>query len=41
MRLFVAKSRFFEKGEPFRIATDYEHEQFYDRERSMNINKVA
>lgn len=41
MRLFVAKSRFFEKGEPFRIATDYEYEQFYDRERSMNINKVA
>lgn len=40
MRINVAKSRFFEKGEPFRIATDYENEQFYDRERSMNINKV-
>lgn len=40
MRLFVAKSRFFEKGEPFRIATDYQHECFYDRQRSMNINKV-
>lgn len=41
MRLFVAKSRFFEKSDPFKIATDYEHEQFYDRERSININKVA
>lgn len=41
MRLFVAKSRFFEKGEPFRIATDYEHELFYDRVRTMNINKVV
>lgn len=38
MRLFVAKSRFFAKGEPFRIATDYGHERFYDRQRTMNIN---
>lgn len=41
MRINVAKSRFFEKGEPFRIATDYENEQFYDRTRTMNINKVG
>ena len=41
MRLFVAKSRFFEKGEPFRIATDYDHEIFYDRVRTMNINKAG
>lgn len=37
MRLYVAKSRFFEKGEPFRIATDYDVEQFYDRQRTMNL----
>lgn len=41
MRIHVAKSRFFKKGEPFKIATDYEHETFYDRQRSMNINKAA
>lgn len=40
MRLHVAKSRFFKKGEPFKIATDYEHETFYDRLRTMNINKT-
>lgn len=40
MRINVAKSRFFERSEPFRIATDYEHEQFYDRERSLNLNKA-
>lgn len=41
MRINIAKSRFFEKGEPFRIATNYEHEVFYDRERTMNLNKIA
>lgn len=41
MRINVAKSRFFEKGEPFKIATNYENEQFYDRERSLNISKVS
>lgn len=40
MRLNIAKSRFFERGEPFRIATNYDNEAFYDRQRSMNINKV-
>lgn len=41
MRIHVAKSRFFKKGDPFKIATDYEHEQFYDRIRSININKLS
>lgn len=40
MRLHVAKSRFFKKGEPFKIATDYEHETFYERERTLRINKL-
>ena len=40
MRINVAKSRFFERGEVFKIATDYENEAFYDRTRTMNINKV-
>ena len=31
----------FEKGEPFKIATDYDNEQFYDQVRTMNINKVG
>lgn len=37
MRLYVAKSRFFKKADPFRICTDYEHERFFDRERTMNL----
>ena len=40
MRINIAKSRFFERGEVFKIATDYENECFYDRTRTMNINKV-
>lgn len=40
MRINVAKSRFFERGEVFKIATDYDNETFYDRTRTMNINKV-
>lgn len=40
LRINVAKSRFFEKGEAFKIATDYRHERFYDRERTLNINKT-
>jgi hypothetical protein len=39
MRLYVAKSRFFKKGDPFRICTDYEHECFYDRTRTLNLPK--
>lgn len=41
MRLNVAKSRFFKKGEPFKIATNYDNEIFYDRVRTLNINKVS
>ena len=41
MRLYVAKSRFFEKGDPIVIATDYNNETFYDRVRTMNLNKIA
>lgn len=37
MRLYVAKSRFFQKGSPFRICTDYEHEMFYDRQRTLSL----
>ena len=40
MRLYVAKSRFFKKGDPIKIATDYDNELFYDRARTMNLNKV-
>lgn len=40
MRLFVAKSRFFKKGQVIKIANDYEHEQFYDKLRTMNIQKT-
>lgn len=40
MRLYVAKSRFFKKGDPIKIATDYDNELFYDRTRTMNLNKV-
>lgn len=37
MRINVAKSRFFARGSVFKIATDYEHERFYDATRSMNL----
>lgn len=37
MRLYVAKSRFFKKAEPFRICTNFAEEQFYDRERTLNL----
>lgn len=39
MRLFVAKTRFFAKGDPIKIATDFEHEIFYDVQRTMNLNR--
>lgn len=35
MRINVAKSRFFKRGAPFTICTDYDHERFYDRERTF------
>lgn len=37
LRLYADKFRFCKKGEPFRIAIDYEHERFYDRERTLNL----
>ena len=37
MRIYVAKSRFFPKGQAFRICTDYAHECFYDRQRTLNL----
>ena len=39
MRLHVAKSRFFRKGGTYRIATDYDHERFYDRERTLSLSQ--
>jgi replicative DNA helicase len=41
MRLYVAKSRFFKKGDPIKIAIDYENEKFYDKERTMNLRLVS
>lgn len=41
MRLYVAKSRFFRKGEPFKICTDYDHEKFYDRVRTLNLASIG
>ena len=41
MRLNIAKSRFFKKGSPFKIATNYKNETFYDRERTMDLLKLS
>lgn len=38
MRLHIAKSRFFKKGDTIKIATDYDNEVFYDVQRTMNLN---
>lgn len=37
MRIYADKFRFCKKGDPFRIVTDYEHEIFYSRERTLNL----
>ena len=37
MRIYADKFRFAKKGDPFRIVTDYEHEYFYDRVRTLNL----
>lgn len=37
MRLHVAKSRFFKKGDTIKIATDYDNEIFYDAQRSLAL----
>ena len=39
MRLHVAKSRFFKKGDTIKIATDYDNEVFYDSQRTLNLNR--
>lgn len=39
MRLHVAKSRFFRKGDTIKIATDYDNEVFYDAERSSTLEQ--
>jgi len=39
-RLHVAKSRFTKKGGTFKIATDYDNEVYYDRERTMQIQRL-
>ena len=39
MRLHIAKSRFFKKGDTIKIATDYDNEVFYDGPRTLNLNR--
>lgn len=39
MRLHIAKSRFFKKGDTIKIATDYDNEIFYDARRTMNLKR--
>ncbi|NDV80857.1 DnaB-like helicase C-terminal domain-containing protein [Bacteroides sp. 51] len=39
MRLHVAKSRFFRKGDTFKIATDFDNEVFYDAVRTMSLRR--
>lgn len=39
MRLHIAKSRFFRKGETFKIATDYDNEVFFDAPRTLSLRK--
>ncbi|WP_165045067.1 DnaB-like helicase C-terminal domain-containing protein [Dysgonomonas sp. ZJ709] len=41
MRIHIAKSRFFKKGDTFRIATDYDNEVFYDAQRTINLKKYS
>ena len=37
MRIYADKFRFCKKTDAFRIATDYSHERFYSRERTLNL----
>lgn len=39
MRLHIAKSRFFKKGDTFKIATNYDNEVFYDVQRTLNLRR--
>lgn len=38
MRLHIAKSRFFKKGDTIKIATDFDNEIFYDSQRTLTLN---
>lgn len=37
MRLHIAKSRFFARGKTFKIATDYDNEVFFDKQRTLGF----
>jgi hypothetical protein len=39
MRIHVAKSRFFKKGDTFKIATDYDNEIFFDARRTLTMRR--
>jgi len=41
MRIHVAKSRFTKKGSTFKIATDFDNEIFYDRERTLTLQRLS
>lgn len=41
MRYHIAKSRFTKKGQTWKIATDYDHEIFYDRQRTAMVQRLA
>ena len=41
MRIHVAKSRFTPKGDTYKIATDYDIEVFYDRHRTLDLQRIA
>lgn len=41
MRINIAKSRFFAKGPAFKIATDYDHEMFYDKKRTITLTNIG
>lgn len=41
MRLHIAKSRFFKKGDTIKIVTDYDNEVFYDAVRSQNLDNCG
>lgn len=38
MRLHIAKSRFFKKGDTIKIATDFDNEVFYDQKQTQTLN---
>lgn len=39
MRLHIAKSRFFRKGDTFKIVTDFDREIFYDRQKTFALQR--